>query len=189
MSELDLGSATGGRDPKAEADLDDGLDRRWTPHRMAYIKGENKPAHTEAGDDCPFCRIPNLDDESGLIVHRGHLAYVVLNLYPYNSGHLLVCPYRHIPEYCDLTTDEVAEFGLLTQEAMRALRRAFAPHGFNIGMNQGTVGGAGIAGHLHQHLVPRWGGDANFMPVIARTKMLPATLPDTRTALAEAWPQ
>jgi ATP adenylyltransferase len=180
-------TGTGAREPLAEADLDDGLERRWTPHRMAYIRGENKPSHTGAGEECPFCRIPALSDEDGLVVARGTLVYAVLNLYPYNSGHLLVCPYRHVPQYTDLTAAEVAEFGRFTQLAVLALRGSFGPHGFNIGMNQGAVGGAGIAGHLHQHVVPRWGGDANFMPVIARTKMLPATLPDTRAALARAW--
>lgn len=181
------GTGTGGRDPVAEAALDDGLDRRWTPHRMAYIRGENKPNHTEAGADCPFCRIPAMSDEEGLVVARGASVYAVLNLYPYNSGHLLICPYRHVPEYTDLTADELLEFAEFTQRAIRALRKAFAPNGFNIGMNQGSVGGAGIAGHLHQHVVPRWGGDANFMPVIARTKTLPATLPQTRQAIATAW--
>ncbi len=126
---------------------------------------------------------------TGLVVARGSLVYAVLNLYPYNSGHLLICPYRHVAEYADLEQDEVLQVGVFTQRAVRALRRAFAPHGFNIGMNQGAVGGAGIAGHLHQHVVPRWGGDANFMPVIARTKTLPATLPDTRDAIASAWAQ
>lgn len=182
------GTGVGRRDPQAEAALDDGLDRRWTPHRMAYIKGENKPEHTAAGADCPFCRIPGLDDADGLVVARGRLVYAVLNLYPYNSGHLLICPYRHVPDYPDLDDSEVLELGVFTQRAMTALRAAFAPHGFNIGINQGNVGGAGIAGHLHQHVVPRWGGDANFMPVIGRTKTLPATLPDTRDALAAAWP-
>jgi ATP adenylyltransferase len=181
------GTETGGRDPAAETAMDDGLDRRWTPHRMAYIRGENKPDHTGAGNDCPFCRIPGMPDAEGLVVARGATVYAVLNLYPYNSGHLLVCPYRHVADYPELAEDEVLELGVFTQRAMAALRAAFAPHGFNIGINQGTVGGAGIAGHLHQHVVPRWGGDANFMPVIGRTKTLPATLPQTRAALAAVW--
>lgn len=181
-------TTTGTRDPQSESQLDDQLQRRWTPHRMAYIKGENKPAHTAAGAECPFCRIPHQSDEDGLIVARGSLVYAVLNLYPYNSGHLMICPYRHVAEYVDLTEAETIEFGRFTQRAIMALKESFAPNGFNIGMNQGAVGGAGIAGHLHQHVVPRWGGDANFMPVIARTKVLPAALPDTREALARAWP-
>src|SRR4029453_8480239 len=109
------------------------------------------------------------------------------NLYPYNPGHLLVCPYRHVADYTELTEDETAELAAFTRKAMRVIRHTGSPHGFNIGMNQGSVAGAGIAAHLHQHLVPRWGGDANFMPVIGGTKVLPALLPQTRDLLAEAW--
>lgn len=167
---------------------DDGLDRLWTPYRMAYILGENKP--TGADDDpagCPFCRIPGLSDADGLIVARGDTVFALLNLYPYNSGHLMVCPYRHVPDYTDLTAVELAEFGAFTQTAMRAVRRSNGAHGFNVGMNQGSVAGAGIAGHLHQHVVPRWGGDTNFMPVIGHTKVLPQLLADTRALIAAAW--
>lgn len=166
----------------------DHWDRLWTPHRMAYLRGEDKPAHGAAGGDCPFCRAPGQADEVGLVVARGATAYVVLNKYPYNSGHLLVCPYRHVADYTDVTVDELAEIGLLTQQSMDALRRASGAQGFNIGMNQGAVGGAGIAAHLHQHVVPRWGGDTNFLPVIAGTKTLPQLLEETRDLLAAAWP-
>lgn len=165
----------------------DGFQRLWTPHRMAYIKGENKPGHADAGDDCPFCRVPGGSDEDGLIVARGDHVFVVLNLYPYNSGHLLVCPYRHVADYTDLTADETVELAQFTQRAMTTLRAVYAPHGFNLGMNQGSVAGAGIAAHLHQHVVPRWGGDANFLPVVAQTKALPEILSDTRERLAAAW--
>jgi ATP adenylyltransferase len=164
----------------------DGLERLWTPHRMAYIAGENKPSDASAGQ-CPFCRIPTLGDEEGLVVHRGDAAYVVLNLYPYSSGHLMVCPYRHVADYPDLTDAETGEVAALTKRAMRVLRTVSGAHGFNIGMNQGSVAGAGIAAHLHQHVVPRWGGDANFMPIIGRTKTLPQLLTDTWRLLAEAW--
>ena len=167
--------------------MSDAWDRLWTPHRMVYIKGEGRPKHTEAGDDCPFCRIPSLGDVDGLTVARGKLVFAVLNLYPYNSGHLMVCPYRHVPEYSDLTADEIAEFGQFTQLAMRALRRASNAQGFNIGMNQGAVAGAGIAGHLHQHVVPRWAGDTNFMPVIAGVKTMPQLLEDTRELIVDEW--
>jgi ATP adenylyltransferase len=166
----------------------DAWDRLWTPHRMAYIRGESKPTDGAAGDGCPFCRIPGLPDDDGLVVARGALAYVVLNRYPYNSGHLLVCPYRHVADYTELTVDEVAEVGRLTQEAMTALRDCSGAHGFNIGMNQGSISGAGIAAHLHQHVVPRWGGDTNFMPVVAGTKTLPQLLEETRDLVAAAWP-
>jgi ATP adenylyltransferase len=164
----------------------DAMDRLWTPHRMAYIRGENKPSDETPGE-CPFCRIPSLDDVEGLVVHRAELAYVVLNLYPYASGHLMVCPYRHIADYTETTRDEVIEIADLTKEAMRVVREVSSAQGFNIGMNQGVVAGAGIAAHLHQHVVPRWSGDQNFMPMIARTKTLPELLRDTRTLLADAW--
>ena len=165
----------------------DGFGRLWTPHRMVYIKGENKPASDE-GDQCPFCSIPTRSDEDGLIVARGEQVYAVLNLYPYNSGHLMVVPYRHVPDYTDLDATETAEFSTFTQTAMRTVRAAMAPHGFNLGMNQGVIAGAGIAAHLHQHVVPRWGGDVNFMPVVGHTKVLPQLLADTRKILADAWP-
>ena len=113
---------------------------------------------------------------------------MILNLFPYNSGHLLVCPYRHVADYTDLTDEEVAEVAELTRTAMRVVREVSAPAGFNLGMNQGDIAGAGIAAHLHQHVVPRWKGDANFLPIIARTKALPILLGDTRAQFAQAWP-
>jgi ATP adenylyltransferase len=166
----------------------DALDRLWTPHRMAYIRGESKPTDDTEGE-CPFCRVPKLDDEEGLVVRRGELAYVVLNLYPYAPGHLMVCPYRHIADYTETTDAEAAEIAELTKQAMRTLRRVSGAQGFNIGMNQGAVAGAGIAAHLHQHVVPRWLGDQNFMPIIGQTKTLPELLQSTRELLADAWAQ
>ena len=165
----------------------DGFERLWTPHRMVYIKGDAKPVSDEAGPDCPFCRAPSLPDEESLIVARGETAYAVLNLFPYNPGHVLVCPYRHVADYPELTPAETFEVARMSQQAMRVLRRVSAPHGFNLGLNQGSVAGAGIAAHLHQHVVPRWGGDANFMPVVAQTKVLPELLAETRQRLAQAW--
>jgi ATP adenylyltransferase len=164
----------------------DDLDRLWTPHRMAYIRGENKPADGTAGE-CPFCRVPSLPDDEGLVVHRGETAYAVLNLYPYSPGHLMVCPYRHIADYTETTDDETAEIAALTKRAMTVIRGVSNAGGFNIGMNQGHIAGAGIAAHLHQHVVPRWPGDQNFMPIIGRTKTLPELLSDTRELLAKAW--
>ena len=164
----------------------DGLERLWTPHRMAYIRGENKPDDDTSGT-CPFCRIPSLPDDEGLVVHRGELVFAVLNLYPYAPGHLLVCPYRHIADYTETTDAEAAEMAVLTRTAMRTLRGVSNAAGFNVGMNQGDIAGAGIAAHLHQHVVPRWPGDQNFMPVIGRTKTLPELLTDTRGLLADAW--
>lgn len=153
---------------------------------MVYIQGENKPATTEQ-QECPFCAVQSREDREGLIVHRSDLAYAVLNLYPYSPGHLLICPYRHVADLTELDRDELLAIGVLTQDAMRVLRAASSPHGFNLGINQGAVAGAGIAAHLHQHVVPRWGGDQNFMPIIGRTRTLPQLLTDTRDLLAESW--
>jgi len=164
----------------------DGFRRLWTPHRMAYIKGEGKPGHG-AGDGCPFCAIQEMADSEGLIVARGTLVYAVLNLYPYNSGHLMICPYRHVADYTELDEAETAELAAFTKTAMIVLREVSGAQGFNIGMNVGGVAGAGIAAHLHQHVVPRWGGDTNFMPVIGQTKVLPQLLAETRDVLADSW--
>jgi ATP adenylyltransferase len=165
----------------------DGFGRLWTPHRMAYIKGENKPSHDDAGDECPFCSAPKRSDEDALIVARGELVYAVLNLYPYNSGHLMSVPYRHVSLYDDLDEAETVELARFTQRAMQVIRDVMAPHGFNLGINQGVVAGAGIAAHLHEHVVPRWGGDTNFMPVVGQTRVLPELLADARAQLATAW--
>lgn len=167
------------------AAVPDAFQRLWTPHRMVYIEGGPTP-HEE---NCPFCAAPKLDDEKALIVARGTHAYVLLNLFPYNSGHLLVCPYRHVALYDDATAEEIAEIAQLTQIAMRVVRRISNCDGFNIGMNQGRVAGAGVADHLHQHIVPRWATDANFFPIIAETKAIPRLLGETRQAIADAWPQ
>ena len=179
-----------GADEPVERDgagVPDGFRRLWMPHRMAYIKGENRVT-TDGPEECPFCRIPRLSDDDGLIVARGELVYTVLNLYPYNPGHVMVVPYRHVADYTDLDGPETAELAEFTKLAMGALRAASGAHGFNIGMNMGGVAGAGISAHLHQHVVPRWGGDTNFMPVIAGTKVLPQLLSDTRKLIAANWP-
>ena len=160
----------------------DGLDRLWTPHRMVYLNKETG----ETG--CPFCVAPTRSDEDGLIVARGKTAFVIMNLYPYNTGHIMVCPYRHVATYDLATAEEVAEIGLLSQIAMRVLTEATDCVGFNLGMNQGEVAGAGIADHLHQHIVPRWRNDANFFPIIAKTKAMPRLLGEVRDLLAQHWP-
>ena len=166
--------------------MPDGWQRLWAPHRMEYLSGENRPL---SGNDvaCPFCDIPKLSDEEGLIVFRGADAYVVMNLYPYNAGHLLICAYRHIADLTDLTNAERNEIFSLTAHAMKVLRKVSNAAGFNLGMNQGAISGAGVAAHIHQHVVPRWGGDANFMPIIGQTKVLPQLLTKTRSDLAAAW--
>src|SRR4029079_9741419 len=166
------------------AGVPDGFERLWTPHRMAYITGERPSA--DAGDGCPFCAAPGKDDATGLGVHRGEACYVVMNLFPYNPGHVLVCPYRHVSLYVDLTDGETAEFTALTKAAIGALQATSPPAGVSIGVNQGAVAGAGVQAHLHQHVVPRWGGDSNFLPVIAQTKALPMLLEDVRSRLVAA---
>ena len=160
--------------------------RLWAPHRMAYLAGENRPKDGN-GVACPFCEIPSRTDSEALVVARGALVYAVLNLYPYNPGHLLICTYRHVADLTELTVSERDELSKFTSRAMRALRQASNPPGFNLGMNQGAVSGAGVADHIHQHVIPRWNGDANFMPLIGHTKVLPKLLSETRAELASAW--
>jgi len=170
------------------AGMPDAWQRLWAPHRLGYIKGENRPL--DSNDvPCPFCAIPNKDDREGLIVHRGKEAYVVMNLYPYNPGHLLVCSFRHVADLTDLTESERNEISALTSHAMVTLRKVSNPAGFNLGMNQGAISGAGVAAHIHQHIVPRWSGDANFMPIIGKTKVIPQLLSESRSQLAAAWNQ
>ena len=170
------------------AGMPDSWQRLWAPHRMSYLEGENRPL---AGNEikCPFCRIAELDDAEALIVARGKEAYVVMNLYPYNAGHLLVCTNRHVAELPELTESERNEVQSLTSHGMKVLRKVSNASGFNIGINQGDVSGAGIAGHFHQHIVPRWAGDANFMPVIGKTKVIPKLLQQSREQLAAGWNQ
>jgi len=159
-------------------------ERLWAPHRKEYLV---EHAGNFTDETCPFCLAQDMSDSDGLIVVRQPLAYVVLNKYPYASGHILICTTRHVPMYDELTADEIAAIGLLTQEAMRTLRVVTNCSGFNIGLNQGSVAGAGVAGHLHQHVVPRWPADSNFMPIIGNTKVMPELLETTRQLLSEAW--
>ena len=166
--------------------MPDAWSRLWAPHRLDYLRGENRPL---AGNEisCPFCEIPSMSDEEGLVVHRGTNAYVAMNLYPYNPGHLLICAYRHVADLTELTNEEREEIFALTSHAMSTIRKVSQPEGFNLGMNQGAISGAGVAAHIHQHVVPRWSGDANFMPIIGKTKVLPQLLTITRNELAAAW--
>lgn len=173
-------------DPADQPGVPDALQRLWTPYRMVYIGGTDKPKDTSEAQ-CPFCRAPDRPDAESLIVHRGAVAYVICNLYPYNPGHLLVCPFRHVSDYVALTPAEMLEVAELTRRAIQVIRHVSAPPGFNLGMNLGTVAGAGIAAHLHQHIVPRWQGDSNFLPVVGRTKAIPQFLADTRDLFAGAW--
>lgn len=173
-------------DSRAFAGIADGFQRLWTPHRLVYVGGEEKPA-TKTVKDCPFCQAPNKSLSEGLVVYKGKYVFALLNLFPYNSGHLLVCPYRHISEYVELTSQERAEFGEVTAQAVRVLKKVSRAQGFNLGMNQGEIAGAGIAMHLHQHIVPRWSGDANFFPIVAKTKAMSQLLEQVRSLVAEEW--
>lgn len=166
----------------------DQLQRLWAPHRMAYVTGDNGDGEDEHESACPFCRIPSLGDEKGLIVARGESVYAVLNKHPYNPGHVMVLPYRHVAELEDLSDEEAGELALFTRIAVRTVREVSSPHGFNVGLNLGGVAGGSLADHLHQHVVPRWGGDANFMTIIGGAKVIPQLLADTRRILAAAWP-
>lgn len=162
----------------------DRWERIWATHRRSYITDE---AGKFDENSCPFCRSQEVSDEEGLIVARAEHAFVIMNKYPYSSGHLMVCTNRHVSLYDELTADETTEIAALTQKAMHILRATSNCQGFNIGMNQGNVAGAGIAGHLHQHIVPRWFGDSNFMPIVAGTKVMSELIADTRSLLAAEW--
>ncbi|MEI6649791.1 MAG: HIT domain-containing protein, partial [Actinomycetes bacterium] len=154
------------------AGMPDNWQRMWAPHRMSYLSGENRPL-PDNDIPCPFCAIPAMTDEDGLIVGRGVYSYVVMNLYPYNIGHVLVCAYRHVADLTDLSAEERNEISELTAKSMKVIRKVADAKGFNLGMNQGAISGAGVADHIHQHIVPRWSGDSNFMPIIGQTKVLP----------------
>jgi ATP adenylyltransferase len=153
----------------------------WAPWRLEYIKS----ADEEAG--CIFCAAVEGDDEERLVVHRGAQAIALLNKYPYSSGHFMVAPVRHIGEYGDLAAEEVLELHRFASAGMDALGQLYAPQGFNVGWNLGRIAGAGVIDHVHLHVVPRWAGDTNFMPVLADVKVLPEHLAETRRRLAEAW--
>jgi len=158
------------------------MDRLWTPWRLAYVTEASTPAST-----CIFCAaLADLDGEP-LLVHRGARSFVILNKFPYNNGHLMIVPHRHVGRLADLDADEVTELMRLTQHAERVLAGVYAPHGFNMGLNLGTPAGAGIADHLHMHVVPRWHGDTNFMSVVGKTRVLPEELPATALRLREAF--
>ena len=165
----------------------DHLQRLWTPHRMNYIAEAKVEGTGSAPSSEPFTDIPAMSDEDGLVVARGELVYAVLNLYPYNPGHLMVVPYRRISELEDLTDAESAELMAFAQKAIRVLKAVSRPHGFNVGLNLGHSAGGSLAEHLHLHVVPRWGGDANFITIIGDSKIIPQLLRDTRQLLAEKW--
>ena len=167
---------TGAGDP-------DRLERIWTPHRLSYVAAV-APAQSSG---CPLCDIPMMGDEEGLVIARGESVFALLNLYPYNPGHLMVVPYRHVAGLEELDEQESAEVMAFTQQALRAIRKVANPHAFNIGLNLGPAAGGSLSAHLHQHVVPRWGGDANYITIVGGTKVLPQLLGETQALLAEAW--
>ncbi len=151
-------------------------ERLWAPWRLEYIE------RADEQDGCVFC------NENDLVVHRGELAFVLLNRFPYTAGHLMVAPMRHVGDYGGLTDDEALEVHALTRTALSVLAETAAPHGYNVGWNLGRAAGAGVLDHIHLHIVPRWGGDTNFMPVLADIRVIPEALADTRARLAATWP-
>ena len=156
------------------------MDRLWTPWRYQYISG----AHSD--DGCIFCiKAAEGKDAENYIVHRAKLNFVLLNLFPYTNGHLMIAPYQHVATLAETAADTLAEMMQLTQRAEVNLRTAYQPHGFNLGMNVGVSAGAGVAGHIHMHGLPRWTGDANFMSTIGETRVLPEELPATYQKLAK----
>jgi ATP adenylyltransferase len=156
------------------------LERLWAPWRLEYITGEKS-------DECIFCAKPAQDDASGLIVHRGERCFVMLNAYPYTSGHVMVAPYEHTADLAGLDPPAAQELIALTQASLRAIGRTYRPAGYNVGANLGTVAGAGVADHVHMHVVPRWEGDTNFMTALGEVRVLPESLEDTQRKLAEAF--
>jgi ATP adenylyltransferase len=157
------------------------MERLWAPWRLDYVQG------ADALEGCIFCRAADGADEEQLVVHRGDRAFVMLNKFPYASGHLLIAPYRHGLNFSDLDEAEALEIHRLGAGGMAALGSVYGPEGFNLGWNIGRIAGAGIPDHGHLHVVPRWAGDTNFMPVLASVKVIPEHLVATRTRLAAAW--
>jgi ATP adenylyltransferase len=156
--------------------------RLWAPWRLEYISS----ADDQPG--CVFCAAVEGDDEERLVVHRGPRTIVLLNKFPYSSGHLMVAPQRHVGEFGELDDEEVLAVHRLASAGIGALAQTYAPQGYNVGWNLGRVAGAGVVGHVHLHVVPRWAGDTNFMPVLADVKVMPEYLEETRRKLADAWP-
>ena len=155
-------------------------ERIWAPWRLPYVKDASKDIEQE----CIFCTKPAQgEDEANLIVHRGERCFVILNLFPYTNGHLMVAPYEHVASLPEVEAETIAEIMALAQRAMTILEEVYSPHGYNVGFNQGRVAGAGVEHHIHMHVVPRWGGDTNFMPVLADTRVMPQSLEQSYEAL------
>ena len=149
----------------------------WAPWRIEYIKLE-KP------EECIFCKaVKENRDEENLVLWRGKVAFVIMNKFPYNNGHLMIAPYRHVGHFEELTKEELTEMGIILQKCVKVLKKAMSPDGFNVGINIGKIAGAGVEDHIHIHIVPRWSGDTNFMPVISDTRVIPQALHDTYSCL------
>ncbi len=159
------------------------MNQLWTPWRMPYLRGE-----TAKPDHCVFCHKIEADDTEEYVLYRGRQVYATLNLYPYNNGHLLIVPFAHLATLEALPADTITELMLVAQAGVAALRAVYHPEGFNIGINIGPAGGAGIAEHLHMHIVPRWPGDTNYMTVVGQTRIIPDMLADSYDRLRAAWP-
>jgi ATP adenylyltransferase len=154
--------------------------RIWAPWRLEYVKDASK----DSEDTCIFCAKPaEDDDEANLIVHRGERCFVILNLFPYTNGHLMVAPYEHLATLQDLDAETTGEMMDLAKRAIEVLEDRYSPQGYNVGFNQGRVAGAGVEHHIHMHVVPRWGGDTNFMPVLADTRVMPQSLEESYKTL------
>ena len=159
------------------------MERLWAPWRLQYVKS----AATTDDDGCVFCAKLGADDREALVLHRGTRCFAMLNLYPYTNGHLMVAPFEHIATLQELDAETVAEIMDLAQTAMSRLEDIYSPHGYTVGINQGRVAGAGVEHHIHMHVVPRWAGDNNFMPVIADTKVMPQSIEQSYEALKGAF--
>jgi ATP adenylyltransferase len=159
-------------------------ERIWAPWRLSYVKDASKDKESE----CIFCAALEAgDDEARLILNRGERCFVILNKFPYTNGHLMVAPYEHVAQLQELEEETLAELMSLAQQGMDALEASYSPHGYNVGFNQGRVAGAGVEHHIHMHVVPRWGGDTNFMPVLGDTRVMNQTLADSYATLKGAW--
>jgi ATP adenylyltransferase len=160
------------------------VQRIWAPWRLEYVKDASKDKESE----CIFCAaIEGDDDEVNLVVHRGERCFVILNKFPYTNGHLMVAPYEHIAALPELDAETIAEMMAFVQRGMTALESSYSPHGYNVGVNQGRVAGAGVEHHIHMHVVPRWGGDTNFMPVLGDTRVMNQTLEDSFETVRKAF--
>jgi ATP adenylyltransferase len=157
--------------------------RLWAPWRLEYIRSADEQ------QGCVFCRALEAGEEDGLVVHRGAHAFVLVNMFPYASGHLMVAPIRHMGEFGTLEAEEIVEVHRLAATSLEVLTATMRPQGFNLGWNIGRIAGAGVVDHVHLHVVPRWAGDTNFMPVLADVKVMPEHLAETRRKLAAAWPR